>query len=145
MVLVPLLQSTSNLSAMIPLGRQYCDIDCHLVVFGKIYVSFYRKNLCVIISAKTYSFLYWKKLCVLLLEKSMRSSIVKDVSTYIGMTPAVSDCINGFHHTVAMFNLILLFLIWLGDLFLLYYVISLNVLFLFLFIKVLAWLAIFPD
>ena len=143
MVLVPLLQSTSNLSAMIPLGRQCCDIDCHLVVFGKIYVSFYRKNLCVIISAKTYSFLYWKKLCVLLLEKSMRSSIVKDVSTYIGMTPAVSDCINGFHHTVAMFNLILLFLIWLGDL--LYYVISLNVLFLFLFIKVLAWLAIFPD
>ena len=52
-----------------------------------------------------------KKLCVLLSEKSMRSSIVKDVSTYIGMTPAVSDCINGFHHTVAMFNLILLFLI----------------------------------
>ena len=141
MVLVPLLQSTSNLSAMIPLGRQCCDIDCHLVVFGKIYVFFLLKK-----SVRSYigkNLFVKKKLCVLLSEKSMRSSIVKDVSTYIGMTPAVSDCINGFHHTVVMFNLILLFLIWLGDL--LYYVISLNVLFLFLFIKVLAWSAIFPD
>ena len=145
MVLVPLLQSTSNLSAMIPLGRQCCDIDCHLVVFGKIYVFFLSKKSVRSYIDKNLFVLISEKICVLLLEKSMRSSIVKDVSTYIGMTPAVSDCINGFHHTVAMFNLILLFLIWLGDLFLLYYVISLNVLFLFLFIKVLAWLAIFPD